>query len=460
MISKNGSKAMRYKLVVGAIAGSLLMPAFAASAAPSVSAGSACKVMNKGDKASGLICMPTKGDVKKLTMQKNVPDSDKDGVTKTSIKIGGMGDFTGPTASAQAYNMRGQTSFWEWVNANGGLLGRKVEFIAKDDKYVADTATVNFDNLVNTDKVLTVSGMGGSHISAILDKKMESYGPNGLVLVGAHQTTNVEIMSKNFFSNMQAYGDIADVAVAKCLEEVGGVAANLKVATFVLEVPSGAEFAAYMKKKVTEKGGKYVDGVTAPGSATDHTAAVAKLKTIMTAGAVNCIGFHGSPAFGKLFADAMSKAGLVDTPILGIHGLASPVIYESAPKGIAKQLLGIHAFSGTGSAPGLAPIKAFMVGKPWAVDVANPNFIHGWVDGMIVKAAVEKAWATGKVTRGSFRKALKSKFDTQGLSCPIDWTKVQYSPCAAPLNWVAGRGLEVDSSFAYWQKFLTRNYSL
>jgi hypothetical protein len=180
----------------------------------------------------------------------------------------------------------------------------------------------------------------------------------------------------------------------------------------------------------------------------------------MSAGAVNCIGFHGSPAFGKLFADAMSKAGLVDTPILGIHGLASPVIFESAPKGIAKQLLGIHAFSGTGSAPGLVAIKAWMTGKPWAVDVANPNFIHGWVDGMIVKAAVEKAWATGKVTRGSFRKALKSKFDTQGLSCPIDWTKVQYSPCAAPLNWVAGRGLEVDSSFAYWQKFLTRNYSL
>jgi len=69
---------MRYKLVVGVIAGSLLMPVFAASAAPSVSAGSACKVMNRGDKASGLICMPTKGDVKKLTFQKNVPDSDND----------------------------------------------------------------------------------------------------------------------------------------------------------------------------------------------------------------------------------------------------------------------------------------------------------------------------------------------------------------------------------------------
>jgi branched-chain amino acid transport system substrate-binding protein len=460
VISKNKSIGIRFKFVIGAILTSLLLPAFAASAAPSVSQGSSCKVMNKGDKKSGLICMPTKGNVKKLTMQKNVPNSNKDGVTKTSIKIGMMGDFTGPTASAQAYNMRGQTSFWEWVNATGGLLGRKVQFIAKDDKYGADAATVNFDNLVNTDKVLTIAGMGGSHISAILDKKMTSFGKNGLVIVGAHQTTNIEIMSKNYFSNMEAYGDIADVAIAKCLEEVNGKAANLKVASYVLEVPSGAEFAAYMKKKTVEKGGTYVGGVTAPGSATDHTAAVAKLKSLISSGGVNCIGLHGSPGFGKLFADAMSKAGVVDIPILGIHGIASPVIFESAPKGIAKQILGIHSFAGTGSAPGLVTIKKWMAGKQWEGDVGVSNFIHGWVDGMIVKAAVEKAWTTGKVTRATFRNALKSKFDTQGLTCPIDWTKIQYSPCAAPLNWVASRGLEVDSSFAYWQKFLTKDYSL
>ena len=92
-----------------AIATAFLVTALPVSAkVVSVSAGQACSKRNALDKASKLICMPTKGVETKLTWQTNSPDSDADGVGKT-IKIGWMGDITGPTVTAIEEVVRGNS---------------------------------------------------------------------------------------------------------------------------------------------------------------------------------------------------------------------------------------------------------------------------------------------------------------------------------------------------------------
>lgn len=458
------SASVKRKVLVGAVlAVSLLGAAVPASAKLSVSAGQACTKRNVADKASGLICMPTKGVETKLTWQKNTPDSDGDGVTKDTIKIGWMGDITGPTASAQAFNYHGLQSYVNYRNANGGLLGRKLELIALDDKYVATQAAVNFDRLAQTDRVLVVAGMGGSHISGLVDGKMTSLS-NPVNIVGAQQTTIVEQNSANFFSWMQSYSDIADVAVSKFTKLQGGDAKKIVAATFALAVPSGTEYGEWIKKKVTAKGGKYCGTITEAGTSTDHTAAVARFKALLESCGANSVGLHGSPGFVKLYAAAAEKAGLGKYPHMGIHGIASPVVYDGIGPSMEKAIQGIHAFAGAGKAnvtAGGKIINKYMKGKQWADEIDNPNFVHGWVNGIIVSQAIENAWnKTGKVTRGTLRNGFKAKFDTLGLSCPVDFTKQQYSPCAAPMSWVPGKGLVLDGSFAEWRKGLTGDKTL
>jgi ABC-type branched-subunit amino acid transport system substrate-binding protein len=407
--------------------------------------------------------MPTKGVETKLTWQKNTPDSDADGVTKDTIKIGWMGDITGPTASAQAFNYHGLQSYVNYRNANGGILGRKLELIALDDKYNATTAAVNFDRLANTDRVIVIAGMGGSHISGLVDAKMTSLS-NPVNIVGAQQTTVVEQNSANFFSWMQSYGDIADVALAKFTKLQGGDPKKIVAATFALAVPSGTEYGEWIKKKVTAKGGKYCGTITEAGTSTDHTAAVARFKALLESCGANSVGLHGSPAFVKLYAAAAEKAGLGKYPHMGIHGIASPVVYDGIGPSMEKAIQGIHAFAGAGKAnktKGGDIINKYMKGKQYADEIDNPNFVHGWVNGMVVSQAIENAWAkTGKVTRGSLRNGFKAKFDTLGLSCPVDLTKSNFNPCAAPMSWVTGKGLVLDGSFATWRKGLTGDKTL
>ena len=449
---------VKRKVLVGAVlAVSLLGTAVPASAKLSASAGQKCTKRNVADRASGLICMPTKGVETRLTWQKNTPDSDADGVTKTSIKIGWMGDITGPTASAQAFNYHGLQSYVNYRNANGGILGRKLQLVALDDKYNATTAAVNFDRLANTDRVIVIAGMGGSHISGLVDAKMTSLS-NPVNIVGAQQTTIVEQNSANFFSWMQSYGDIADVALSKFTKLQGGDPKKIVAATFALAVPSGTEYGEWIKKKVTAAGGKYCGTITEAGTSTDHTAAVARFKALLESCGANSVGLHGSPAFTKLYAAAAEKAGLGKYPHIGIHGIASPVVYDGIGPAMEKAIQGVHAFAGAGKAnktKGGDIINKYMKGKQYADEIDNPNFVHGWVNGMIVSQAIENAWAkTGKVTRGTLRNGFKAKFDTLGLSCPVDLTKSNYNPCAAPMSWVTGKGLVLDGSFATWRRSL------
>ena len=446
-----------------AIATAFLVTALPVSAkVVSVSAGQACSKRNALDKASKLICMPTKGVETKLTWQTNSPDSDADGVGKT-IKIGWMGDITGPTASAQAFNYHGLQSYVDYRNANGGVLGRKLELIALDDKYVATTAATNFDRLANTDRALVIAGMGGSHISGLVDAKMTALS-NPINIVGAQQTTIVEQNSANFFSWMQSYSDIADVAVNKFTKLQGGDGKKIVAATFALAVPSGTEYGEWIKKKVTAAGGKYCGTVTEAGSSSDHTAAVSKFKALLESCGANSVGLHGSPGFVKLYAAAADKAGLGKYPHVGIHGIASPVVYDGIAPSMEKAIQGVHAFAGAGKANATAGgkiINTYMKGKKYAEEIDNPNFVHGWVNGVIVSQAIENAWAkTGKLTRATLRNGFKAKFDTQGLSCTVDLTKRQYQSCAAPMSWTPGKGLVVEGTFVSWGKALTGDKTL
>jgi len=89
------------------------------------------------------------------------------GVTDTEIKIGNTSPYSGP---ASAYGTIGKTidAYFKKVNEEGGVNGRKIDFISYDDGYSPPKTVEQTRKLVESDEALLVfQGLGTPPNSAI-----------------------------------------------------------------------------------------------------------------------------------------------------------------------------------------------------------------------------------------------------------------------------------------------------
>lgn len=388
----------------------------------------------------------------------SVPDSPDDGVTSDSIAIGWMGDVTGPTASAQSFNAHGIDAYFQCRNEDGGVLGRQIDLIIEDDQYAAERATVNYTKLVQDDRVLTIINMGGSHISTQLAQRVEE---DGIAVVGLPQTIDAQLTGTHFFNNIAHYGDEADGAWVQILEDIGAPE-DAVVAGISLEVPSGEEWAAYMEQTVTDGGGRYVDTVYIAPTATEAAAQVAQLQQWIDDEGVNYLSLHGSPASALVVLQSMGDAGIV-IPTVGIHGIAANSVWTQGPPEQVNAAVGMHSFlPANNDIEASAEMARCAELAGYAGEELTINFAHGFANGLIVEAAMLAAAETGELTRESFTEALRSQvWDTQGITCPVDWTAGQHSPCVAPFRLDAETGGMVPvNPFEYYAESLDAEYGV
>ncbi len=74
------------------------------------------------------------------------------------LRIGSTLALTGPLATVSLTHKLASEIFLEQLNARGGLLGRKVEWILKDDQSKPDLARTLYEQLVTSDKVDLLMG--------------------------------------------------------------------------------------------------------------------------------------------------------------------------------------------------------------------------------------------------------------------------------------------------------------
>lgn len=83
------------------------------------------------------------------------------GVTPAAIELGGTAPLTGPSSSLAAI-ARGTWAYFEYVNANGGVLGRKLVYRIVDDGADPARSAIAAQQLVEQDKVLAIVGSIGT----------------------------------------------------------------------------------------------------------------------------------------------------------------------------------------------------------------------------------------------------------------------------------------------------------
>ena len=99
------------------------------------------------------------------------------GVSATEIKLGYSGPLTGSAGQVYGKLPGAMKAYFDHINANGGVNGRKIKLVVRDDKYLPTLAATQTTNLVLNDKVFALVGALGTathskaYVAASLAKK-------------------------------------------------------------------------------------------------------------------------------------------------------------------------------------------------------------------------------------------------------------------------------------------------
>jgi len=107
------------------------------------------------------------------------------GVTDTEILIGQTNPYSGPL-SAYGTQGRAETAYYNMINEEGGVNGRKIKLLSLDDGYSPPKTVEQHRRLVESDEVLGVIGTMGTPTNSAIVKYMNSKGvPHIFIATGA-----------------------------------------------------------------------------------------------------------------------------------------------------------------------------------------------------------------------------------------------------------------------------------
>lgn len=108
------------------------------------------------------------------------------GVTKDSIKLGTTQPLTGPAAPGYARISKAIEAWFEHVNEQGGVHGRKIELVVEDDGYNPSNTAEKTRKLVLQDKVFALVGaLGTPTHTSVLDFIRQNKIPDLMVSSGS-----------------------------------------------------------------------------------------------------------------------------------------------------------------------------------------------------------------------------------------------------------------------------------
>jgi branched-chain amino acid transport system substrate-binding protein len=326
------------------------------------------------------------------------------------IVIGNVGSYSGAQASSEAGAEQIITAWAKWVNAHGGIRGRQVKLIVKDDQNDPSRALAAVKELVQQDKAVAIVGEQ-SNGDAAWAKYVATA---GVPVIGGLAINTPFISNADFFpSGTNALAlSYATLVNAKAK---GGPFAFL----YCAESPLCAQAVPLYEGLAKAVGVSLPVLAKVSGTAPDYTAQCVALKQAN----VTSYQVGSSAAVAFKVAQACRTQG-VSATVLAAGG--------SVTQGWAKQ----HAVDGTVSAESNFPFTDSSVPATKQYQEAKARYAPGigdaegevaagaWAAGKLFEAAVAAA-PTGEITSDSIKQGLYSlKNETLGgLAPPLTFTK-------------------------------------
>ena len=194
------------------------------------------------------------------------------GVTDTEVIIGEWGPQTGPAALWGAV-ARGTGVFFDLINSEGGIAGRKIKFVLRDDAYQPSKTKAIGKEFVEDIGVFAVAcGVGTSPGMAVRDYLMENKVPWVGPATGSRHWTRP--FQKYLFALYPRYRDESYLLTQYATEKLG----KKKIGFFYQNDDYGKEGLEGAKKYLSEKGLKLAAEIPVEVTDTDLKSHALKLK--------------------------------------------------------------------------------------------------------------------------------------------------------------------------------------
>jgi len=92
------------------------------------------------------------------------------------VRIGVIEPLSGPVAASGNYIRMGAEIARDWLNAKGGVLGRKIDLVSENNQSDPKEAASAAEKLIVRDKVPAIMGAWGSSMTLAAMPKLEEYG--------------------------------------------------------------------------------------------------------------------------------------------------------------------------------------------------------------------------------------------------------------------------------------------
>lgn len=193
------------------------------------------------------------------------------GVTNDAIVLGSHSDLSGVAATWGTGSVNAMRMRFEEVNAEGGVHGRKINFIVEDSQYQVPRAVQAANKLLNRDEIFAMVGALGTPMNnAVLKRQLDLNVPNLFPFSAARQMS--EPFHKLKFQGLSTYYDQMRAAV-KFFSEQRGRKAHC---VMYQDTDFGREIELGVKDQLKAQGMTLASESAHKPTDTDFTAALAK----------------------------------------------------------------------------------------------------------------------------------------------------------------------------------------
>ncbi|MDY7030513.1 MAG: ABC transporter substrate-binding protein [Thermodesulfobacteriota bacterium] len=340
--------------------------------------------------------------------------NDVPGVTDKSVKIGLMGDLTGPAADVWIPFANGIRAFFKMMNYGGGIHGRKIEYILEDDRYSIPLALSSFKKLVFKDKVFVLQAASGVGHSAAIIPLVEK---EKIPLITPTGERKFFVPARKYvFSTIPWYEDQAKLAVEYVFNDMK--LQSPVIALLYGDVGSGKDSRNTFRELVKIYPVKKYVEIAFPLAAMDFTSEMLAMRRSKP----DIVYIHGHAAHATSILKAARRLGLSSTFIVAQYACVDKAVKISGKN--ASGLLGINCFGTWDDAStGVNRLRKASLAYNPNVSRRDANFFQGWFTGMLFYEGLQNAGRD--LTRETYLKGLEAikNFDTEGI-CGI----VSFSP--------------------------------
>jgi len=344
--------------------------------------------------------------------------------TGPEVKVGGIFDLTGITSDVGKSYAQGVRDAVEWVNAHGGINGKRFKLIDVDYGYKIPEAIAAYKRMVNDDKVVMIAGWGTGDTEALRGQAASDKVP----YVSASFAAPVSDPTKNPYNFFVAptYSDELRAWLKWIKDDWKDKSRNPKVAALFGDNAYGRAPMAAGKEFAKEIGIDWVyDGVL-PGAFQDSTS---QLLTMQKAGADYAYINVSTTGVSIILKDAQ-KLGLKTKFGSNPYGFseALALVAKSNAEGVTGVLP--HPPYGT-KVPGMQKILDFNKGKDISSPPRDAVYVRGWASTLMITEGLKRADKAGQLNGEGIKKAFETlnNFDMGGLSCNVTYTATDHRPC-------------------------------